>query len=140
MVDLTEVHGLTFEVARDDVLKMLDAKVAILTRASQAWTDASTDEKYLEAQTVDERKKAADKARSEGLPPQMAPAPPQMAAIVRISKKNARTMRQSADQWAILRKYLSARAVFVLNQEQLTSLAVDDADKMFPPDWPGVLD
>ena len=116
MVDLTEVHGLTFEVARDDVLKMLDAKVAILTRASQAWTDASTDEKYLEAQTVDERKKAADKARSEGLPPQMAPAPPQMAAIVRISKKNARAPAMRASHQSAAATWTVAASSSVTRQ------------------------
>jgi hypothetical protein len=138
MADLTEVHGLTFEVPRDKVLGMIDAKIAFLKRAASAWAEAAADEAYLEAQTAEERKKAVDKAKAEGIPPQMAQAAMKKDALVKISLKNVRTMQAGAAQWQVQRDYLSQRPVFTLTQEQIVSLAVDDADKMFPPDWKGV--
>ena len=138
MADLTEVHGLTFQVPRAKVVGMIDAKIGFLKRAASAWAEAATDDAYLEVQTADERKKAADKARSEGIPPQMAPAAAKKDALVKISQKNVRTMLAGAAQWQVQLDYIAQREVLVLTQEQLVALAVDDADKMFPPDWKSV--
>jgi hypothetical protein len=136
--DLTAVHGLTFEVPREKVIEMLDAKIAFLQSAAAAWEQAATDEEYLDKQTADEKKKAHEKAKSEGMPPQMAPAAPQKEALQRISRKNVRTMQLGAEQWRVQRQYLSSRAVFTLTAEQLMQLSVDEADKFYPPQWKGL--
>ena len=138
MADLTEVHGLTFQVPRARVLEFLDAKVAFLKRAASAWAEAATDEAYLELQVAEERKRAVDKAKSEGIPPQMAQAAMKKDALIKISQKNIRTMHITAAQWQVQRDFLAQREVFTLTQEQLAQLSVDDSDKMFPPDWKGV--
>lgn len=133
-VDLTAVHGLTFEVAREKVLELLSAKEEFLRYAQRLWLHASADQVYLDLATADERKQAEDRAKKDGVPPSMVQVPSR-DAIMRLAKKNARLMELGADQFLLQRTYLSPRKTFMLTQEQLAQLGKDDLDKLLPPNW-----
>jgi hypothetical protein len=139
-VDLTHVHGLTFEVPREQVVGLIDAKITFLKNLVEVWESVPTNEKYLDQQMGEEINKAKNAAVASAMPAAMAAPPPKLVQLQAIAKKNARNFRVAVVHWETQKKYLSNRDVFTLTQEQLMQLSADQVDALFPPLWPGVTD